>query len=133
MLSDNLFFGQSVNKIDSKGRIYLPAHSGREKGETVYVLYDSDVNEYKVVPASVVADEFKKLEGMIDASCNTEMLRECKSRLIEFSASILAECIVDGSGRILLPETLGKDVQVTLIGCGNHFVLRPHKNTEKQK
>ena len=133
MLTDNLFFGQCVNKIDQKGRIYLPTHSGREKGEKVYVLYDSDINEYKVVPASVVADEYKKLEGMIDVACNTEMLRECKSRLIEFSASILADSIVDSNGRILLPEVFDKETQATLIGCGNHFILRAQIEKDKQR
>lgn len=133
MLDKKLLFGQTTNKIDKRNRIFLPAYTGREKGEVVFIVYDNDINEYKIVPKSVIEAEYKDLEFLVNSAYDLQTLREYKLRIVDFANSILKEVTVDDQGRILLPDCLTSCDDITIIGAGNHLILRQEKNNEKKK
>ena len=127
MFGDKLLFGQTTNKVDFKKRMFLPSESGREKGDIAYIVYDNVIDEYTVVPKAVIEEEYRKLEGMIEVAWDAKSLNEYKSKLIEFSNSIIKECTVDKQGRILLSDNFIPNEEINILGIGNRFVLRQEK------
>ena len=124
MFGDKLLFGQTKNRVDSNKRIFLPAKSGREKGDVVFLLYDRDINEYKVFPYFVIESKFKKYDDLISSAKSSSELKEYKLILNEFANSIIRSCIVDSQGRIILSDDFVANEEITVIGSGNHLILK---------
>ena len=133
MLGDKLLFGQTTNKVDSKRRMFLPSESGRENGDIAYIVYDSVIDEYTVVPKTIVEEEYRKLEGMIEVAWDAKSLNEYKSKLIEFANSIIKECVVDKQGRILLSDNFIPNEEINIMGIGKCFILSQEKSIKKKK
>ncbi len=99
------FRGNYTHAIDEKGRISLPAEFRR-------ILEES--SEQSVVITNYISDGARCLEGFsAGAWLDFERKLRSKSRfsaklqkLENFYLSRAAECSVDGSGRVLLPQYL---------------------------
>ena len=99
------FYGNHEHSLDSKGRVSLPSEFRR-------VLQQQQANS--VILTNYISDGARCLEGFSAASWKDfeSKLREKSrfssklQRLENFYLSRASECILDGSGRILIPSHL---------------------------
>ena len=127
MLGEKLLFGQTTSIIDKQRRLNLSAKTEREEGEVVYLVYDNYIDEYKIVPYAIIKDEFENYQNLIKSANSAKDLKKYKLLLNTFADSIKKECKVDPQGRIILSDDFDKNELITVIGAGNHLVLRRTK------
>ena len=129
MFGDNLLVGVHQYKIDSKGRMFLPASTGREYGEKVYLVYDNELETYAIYPDKVLREMMKKYDDQIPKSSSTAELKFNKEKLEEFSRNVLGSFAVDTQGRICFGNKLDYEGQIDIVGAYNRLILRFPKKT----
>lgn len=115
------FGGESRHTVDAKGRVFIPAKLRGEMGSTLIlcILYDKCIRAYR--PA-----EWEEIENRFSTSQNTAMTAS-KSVLRRNVFRYKETVDLDSQGRILLPESLRKKVDITdnivIVGVGNYIEL----------
>lgn len=112
-----MFMGTFENKMDSKGRTFLPAKLRRDCGE-VFVLtrwLDNCVGVYTTESWNALADKLKALPS-------------AKARDTQrFFFSAAEQVVLDKQGRILIPPVLrqyaGLQNDVVIIGAGERIEI----------
>ena len=125
-----LFISNFTNKIDSKGRISLPAYfrSALSENSSVVVVYESFVNN------CIEGCDLARIHQISSAIDKLDPF--CEERDI-FATSILGGSIqlsIDGDGRIILPEILLNKAEISqgssavFVGKGATFeIWQPEK------
>jgi len=132
---DSRFQGESLNKVDGKGRISLPAKFRRalQSGESrcgpgdaarLYIAYGNPTTNFvECLSRDYYDDLVRRIEGMDDG----ESARE----LLEYLYFVKCDEVgVDETGRFVLPpaarEKLGLDGEALFQGKGQKFhILKP--------
>ena len=127
MFGENAILGQDEVSIDEKHRIILPASTRREKGEKLILLFDKEVEKYKIYSIKKATEEFEMINSRIKEAKTKDEATEYKKRLYEYSKSILKCSNVDAQGRILLTDTFKKSTKVNCIGAYDHLILELKK------
>lgn len=112
-----MFYGEYSHNLDSKNRLSLPSKLREALGEKVVMA--KTVDKCISLYPSQKWDEY---------SAKLETLPATESRIIRrFLFSSAVEGSVDGSGRVLVPDTLCKyaeiEKSVKIIGVGDHIEL----------
>lgn len=97
-----LFISNFTNKIDSKGRVSLPAQfrSAISESSSVVVVYESFIND------CIEGCDLPRIHKISNAIDNLEPFSEERDA---FATAILGgsmQLSIDGDGRIILPEQL---------------------------
>jgi MraZ protein len=129
------FVSTFTNKIDSKGRVSIPAafravleRDGYAGGIYCYPSLDA--------PALDCGGErlAKKIDGLLSGLPDYSDERDELSVALYGDVQILT---IDGDGRIVLPENLrshaGLDAAVTFVGLGDKFQMWEPKRFEKRR
>lgn len=129
------FVSTFTNKIDSKGRVSVPAsfravleRDGYAGGIYCYPSLDA--------PALDCGGErlAKKIDGLLSGLPDYSDERDELSVALYGDVQILT---IDGDGRIVLPENLrthaGLDAAVTFVGLGDKFQMWEPKRFEKRR
>ena len=132
MFGSKILAGHYDFSIDFKNRMFLPAQTGREQGNVVYVCYDKDIECYTIYSEKSIADNLDKFNKKIDSAQTSEELKNYKLMYLEFANSIIKVCTVDSQGRIVLPVEIASNQNVHIVGSGDHLVLM-FNDTKKKK
>ena len=132
MFGEKLLVGQSNHNIDNKNRLFLPAGTGREKSDIVYLCYDKEIDTYTIYPEKIIQEKFVKLQKMVDEAKSVEELKQYKLMLLEFSLSIMRAAEVDAGGRITVGNEFSQFESVNIIGGGDHLMLKPIVKNKKK-
>ena len=127
MFGENAILGHNEVSIDEKHRIIIPTSTGREQGEKLILIYDKDIELYKVYSIKKADQEFKMLNNKIRESISIREENQYKKKLLEFSKSILRCSKVDAQGRIYLTDNFKKSTKVNCIGAYDHLILELKK------
>lgn len=121
-----LFLSTFTNKIDSKGRVSVPAQfrvSLVNEGFSGMVVYESFIND---CIEGCDLDRIKKLSESIDNLDPFSEERDAFATAVLGGSSQLA---IDGDGRVILPEILLKKAKikdsVVFVGKGSTFEIWP--------
>jgi DNA-binding transcriptional regulator/RsmH inhibitor MraZ len=131
MFGDKLLAGQFEVSVDKKCRIFLPAKTGREKGDSVYIAYDDAMEYFKLYGSAAIQEVFSHYDQLVLEAKTPEERLYYKREGYKFCKSILKEAAVDTQGRMSLNSIVEPDEKVTLIGAGNHMILERKKNNNK--
>ena len=118
------FFGAHQHRIDSKGRVALPAafRDGFGAGRVAYIVPEPSQQCLTVY----ARDEFRAMVERLQEAKRAG--RFTQQQLTNFMASI-AQTSIDSQGRINLPDHLRAfadlDRDATLIGAANHIAIFP--------
>lgn len=132
MFGDKILAGEYVYYIDEKNRMFLPANTGREKGDTVYLCYDNDIECYTIYSEKAMKGILNGYKEKIDSAKNIDELKQYKLMLLEYSKSILKQCVVDAQGRIVLHSDIIPNQNVHIIGSHDYLVLIPETLKKKK-
>lgn len=127
MFGEESLLGQNELKIDTKGRIFIPIETKREVGERLVLLYDEDLNIYKIYSYKKLEEKLKELNKMILNAKNKTDEIYYKKKLYEISKSILKCSKVDSQGRIIIGKIFDEQNKVLSIGCEDHLVIEKVK------
>lgn len=127
-----LFLSTFTNKVDSKGRVSVPAQFRTSLVNEVFsgvVLYESFIND---CIEGCDIDRIKKISESID---NLDPFSEERHA---FATAVLGGSVqlsIDGDGRVILPENLLKKVKIkseaVFVGKGSTFeIWEPKKFSE---
>ena len=116
------FFGAHQHRIDTKGRVALPAvfRAGFGGQSVCFVVPEQSQQALAVYPA----DEFK---AMVERLQEAKRAGRFSQRQFTNLMAAVAQSSIDSQGRIILPEHLrdyaGIDKDATLIGVANHIAI----------
>ena len=65
MFGDVALLGQDILTIDNKNRIFIPAHTNREEGEKLVLIYDKDLESYKIYSSHKFEEILEELNEKI--------------------------------------------------------------------
>ena len=119
-----MFLGEFRNKMDAKGRIAVPAKFRGELGDSVIInRYYSD-GCLALFPVDAWKEKYTPVISRPDNRKDARMM----NRIITSTAQ---DTTFDGQGRILVPSSLVKMVNLTkncvFIGAGDHVELWPEE------
>ena len=114
-----MFIGEYSHNLDAKGRLIIPSKF-REELHSSFILargLDGCLTIYSLGQWEKIFEEINKLP-------DTKMVTRKYVRVLLASAS---ECMLDNQGRILIPNKLSKEVNITkecvIIGANNHIEI----------
>ncbi len=124
-----LFLSTYINKVDKKGRVSVPANyrlALQKEDFQGIIIYSSFVNE------CIEACGMGRMERLSQSIDNLDPYSDTRDA---FATSILggsSQLPFDGEGRVILPENLMKDVDITeqavFVGKGATFeIWNPEK------
>ena len=125
---NNLLVGQTTSKIDSKYRLFIPRTIVRNMVESFVIVYDEEMNCFKLYDKEVIKLELERLEGIYKCAVDEDAKRKAKIEYYHFCKTILREAILDQQGRVTLPSTIDPKTEVTVIGAGDHLLIQPVDN-----
>lgn len=127
MFGEEILLGQNELKVNSKGRIFIPADTKREQGEKLILLYNEELGVHEIYSVKTIEEMFKKLNDNILNSKTKEEEIVYKKRLYQLSKSILRCEKVDCQGRILTGKVFEGQEKVLSIGVQDHLIIEPIK------
>ena len=126
MFGEDVLLGNSQTNLDHKGRLFLPVNTKREVGENLILLYDSELNIYRLYSDKMIKKEFERINNKIKNATNRVEELEYKRKSYEFSKSIIKSCKVDGNGRITVGNLFDKN-EINLIGDYDNLIIEKVK------
>lgn len=127
MYGDKPILGQYTVKVDEKRRIFIPASTDRKKGEELVLVYDPEIDAYRILKVQDALKDISYIESLIDKANSLEERMYYKLLLVDYQKKISVPSKVDGQGRIVLDIDLGDlegtDRKVSLTGAKNHLIL----------
>lgn len=124
MFGDKTLIGQGEINLDHKSRVFIPAKTGREENDVLALMYDNDIECYRLYNVTTLEKTFREYEKLIlEAKTNEEQVMY-KKRALEFYKSIVKECIVDAQGRTSFKDCFEANTKVETIGAGDHLILK---------
>ena len=123
MFGDKMLVGQYEHLVDLKGRLSLPTKTNREKDDTVILTYDDSLELYEIYSKQAIEKKFVDFENLILNSKSLEEEKKNKLMFLKFCKSVLRECRVDKSGRIMLGEEFKSGEKIWRIGANDHLML----------
>lgn len=125
MFGEATILGHNELTIDSKGRAFIPAETKREAGEELVLLYDEELEIYKVYSIHEIEKVLEKLnKKLLNSKSSLEALH-LKKRIYEISKSVLRRSKIDSQGRMNFGTIFENYEKVLSIGCYNHLVIKP--------
>ena len=113
-----MLLGSSNNRIDSKGRVVMPAKFRSKIGETVVCTICLN-HALAIYPMDEWAPYYEKIQALP----STKEAKNLKLMLL----GMAEELSVDGQGRVLISEKLRKFAnlldEVVIIGAGDHLEI----------
>ncbi|MFM7703150.1 MAG: division/cell wall cluster transcriptional repressor MraZ [Alphaproteobacteria bacterium] len=119
-----LFLSTFINKVDSKGRVYVPSQfraSLVNGNNSAMVVYESFINQ------SIEGCDLERIKKLSESIDNLEPFSEERDA---FATAVLGGSVqlsIDGDGRIILPENLLKTAKIkdsaVFIGKGATFEI----------
>ena len=120
--------GEYQNRIDPRGRAFVPVKFREQVGAVVYMVIDSR-NCIECFDEKGIADKYENLssaEGVLDSSTAVQGLNTHADTQL-----------VDTQGRIIIKpefiELIGADKDVVFLGARNHFEIWAKDEYEKMK
>ncbi len=127
MYGDKPILGQYTAKVDGKRRIFIPASTDRKKSEELVLVYDKEIDAYRILKVEDVLKDISDIESLIDKANLLEERIYYKLLLVDYQKRISTPSKVDSQGRIVLDLDLsdldGTDRKVSLTGAKNHLIL----------
>lgn len=124
-----MYRGISALNLDEKGRIALPTRY-RDELSAIVITIDTEENCLLLYPNH----EWEQIEAKIEALPSFNPAARRVQRLLIGHAT---ELVLDGNGRILLPQLLrdyaGLEKQIVLVGQGKKFEIWNATNWEKRR
>ncbi len=126
------FLGKTEAKVDSKGRVFVPAVYRRMlegAGDAcLYLRVDAKTQCAKLYPST----EWEKLVEQLDAKLNLWNPEDVKLKRQFTSSFEMVE--LDASGRILLQkkvlDKVGIEAEALFVGVGNYFEIWKNETLE---
>jgi len=119
-----LFLSTFINKVDSKGRVSVPAQfrvSLVNENYSTMVVYESFINE---CIEGCDIERIKKISESID---NLEPFSEERDAFATVVLGGSVQLSIDGDGRVILPENLLKTAKIkdnaVFVGKGSTFEI----------
>lgn len=125
MFGEDILFGQKDIKVDSKGRIFIPSETKRETGDNLVLLYDKDLDVYRIYNFKTIKDILNDLNDKILNSKTKLEVIEYKKKSLEISRSIIRSCKVDTQGRITIGNLFENQDTLLVIGNYDNLVIEP--------
>lgn len=128
MFGEKPIFGQSELKIDSKGRIFIPANTKREIGEELVLIFNSNLHVYEIYSVDKLKDRFELMNSLILNSKTKKDKNFYEKMMCEFSKSILRSEKIDTQGRFSTGKNFEGYEKVLSTGAYDHLIIDPIKN-----
>lgn len=127
MFGEKPIFGQNELTVCDKGRIFIPAHTKREPGEELVLLYNNDLKLYEIYSSKLLEEKFEKLNNQMLKSKNKTEKNFYEKRLLELSKSILRSEKVDSQGRFLIGKVFEGEEKLLSTGAYDHLIIETLK------
>lgn len=123
MFGDEEIYGQFIIPIDDKNRISLPKVTKRENGDILNIVYDEDLELYRIYNANIFNEKLEYLSCKITDATNKQEEIIYKKKYLEFAKSVLRSGKVDKQGRFTIGNILSPNKNVYAIGAKDHLIL----------
>ena len=127
MFGEKPMFGQSEVNIDNKGRIFLPAFTGKEEGDQVVLVFNDILEVHEIYSVSALEEKFKQIETQILIAKTKKDEIFYKKRLYQLSKSVLRNVKVDSQGRVLIGKTFEDEEKLLTTGAYDRIMIEPIK------
>jgi MraZ protein len=125
-----MFTGRFYHNLDEKGRLTIPSQyrtAVLEKGAVITQGFDQNL-------MVLLADDFNQISNKVRKMSLTDPEARLLRRVIYSGAD---QVVVDKSGRVLISQDLreyaGMELEVVIVGVGDHFEIWSASNWANQK
>lgn len=127
MFGEEPILGQNELTLDKKGRIFIPAHTKREQGDNLVLVYNKDLDVHEIYNSEKFSEILEFLNNKIlNAQTKEEKIYYLKE-LSEASKSVLRSSKVDAQGRFLTGNVFEGEDKLLSIGCNDHLIIEKTK------
>lgn len=127
MFGEEPILGQNELTLDKKGRIFIPAHTKREQGESLVLIYDKDLDIYEIYSKAKYSEILEILtKKYLAAETKLEEIKY-KKKIYEIGKSVLRESKIDSQGRFLTGNIFEGEDKLLSIGCHDHLKIEKIK------
>ena len=127
MFGDIPIIGKNEVNVDSKGRIFIPAYTKREKGETLVLCKDNDLNIHVIYSFKRIEESLEKIDKKIENSKTDEERIRYKKERLEILKSIIKMANLDKQNRMLIGLEFKEYEKVLTIGNYDSLIIEPIK------
>ena len=127
MFGDIPIIGKNEVNVDSKGRIFIPAYTKREKGETLVLCKDNDLNIHVIYSSKRIEESLEKIDKKIENAKTDKERVKYKKAKYEILKSIIKTANVDSQGRMLIGLEFKEYEKVLTIGNYDSLIIEPIK------
>ena len=127
MFGDIPIIGKNEVNVDSKGRIFVPAYTKREKGETLVLCKDNDLNIHVIYSFKRIEESLEKIDKKIENSKTDEERIRYKKERLEILKSIIKMANLDKQNRMLIGLEFKEYEKVLTIGNYDSLIIEPIK------
>jgi MraZ protein len=127
---ERMFTGRFYHNLDEKGRLTIPSQyrtAVLEKGAVITQGFDQNL-------MVLLADDFNQISNKVRKMSLTDPEARLLRRVIYSGAD---QVFVDKSGRVLISQDLreyaGMELEVVIVGVGDHFEIWSASNWANQK
>ena len=128
MFGEESILGRNELTVDKKGRIFIPADTKREQGESLVLVYNKDLETYEIYSSNKFSEILDILNNKILNATSKQEKIYYQKELFEISKSILICSKVDAQGRFLTGKVFEGQEKVLSIGCHDHLIIEKLKN-----
>ena len=123
MFGEKPIFGQSELTIDTKGRMFIPASTKREKNEELVLINNKDLGVYEIYSVLKLKQRFEEINKLIIKAKTKKEKLFYERMLCEISKSILRSEKVDCQGRISTGKIFEDCSKVMSTGAYDHLII----------
>ncbi len=127
MFGDVPIIGKSEVNVDPKGRIFVPAYTKREKGETLVLCKDNDLDVYVIYSSKKIEEILETIDKKIENSKTDEERIRYKKERLEILKSIIKMANLDKQNRMLIGLEFKEYEKVLTIGNYDSLIIEPIK------